>query len=441
MSSISSLRQELRSCLGKTAPKRQETMVRHLKKNLPPVLTELLDTVIKMYREQDPSWRQGMTLFKKSIKVKVHCGPAFTEVVQKAEASTLYETWFSTLIFESIPLYRDNTQTALKIKELLYTTKEHFFQDYFSEASHTYSALNGCIELYDKKLSPQEMLQAFADKKRAYKTRIGELETSLLSRIGRISGIASSVIRLFTRSYYVQSAEYIVEARERALESLPMLQTPKEGPYLASSKIMTAVGLVFRDLALWGTIGLPRNILHSISHDMLPGACRMVSVLDRLQVDEQTTLQHFSKIRRIFECAAFVGINCIMSGVRTQTIVESVTGYIAASLISEGCGKFVDFFYKDPKNSPTHAFVRLSAQMIAFPLIHSNLFSYILSEPESMSPEEASELLNVSAGASQEEIKRAFRELAPKYHPDKNSTGQEMFIKLRSARDRLIKMV
>jgi len=130
-----------------------------------------------------------------------------------------------------------------------------------------------------------------------------------------------------------------------------------------------------------------------------------------------------------------------MSGVRTQTIVESVTGYIAASLISEGCGKFVDFFYKDPKNSPTNAFVRLSAQMIAFPLIHSNLFSYILSEPESMSPEEASELLNVSAGASQEEIKRAFRELAPKYHPDKNSTGQEMFIKLRSARDRLIKMV
>jgi hypothetical protein len=49
------------------------------------------------------------------------------------------------------------------------------------------------------------------------------------------------------------------------------------------------------------------------------------------------------------------------------------------------------------------------------------------------------QLLGVSITATKEEIKKAFRVLALKYHPDRNSGDDEMFKKVSAAHDRLIK--
>lgn len=42
-------------------------------------------------------------------------------------------------------------------------------------------------------------------------------------------------------------------------------------------------------------------------------------------------------------------------------------------------------------------------------------------------------ILEVSSDASDLEIKKAFRELGLKYHPDKNPEGTEKFLKIRDA--------
>lgn len=59
----------------------------------------------------------------------------------------------------------------------------------------------------------------------------------------------------------------------------------------------------------------------------------------------------------------------------------------------------------------------------------------------SMSEGEACKLLNLDPnqedGLSEETLKRAYRKLAIKFHPDKNPQGREMFIKIQKAYERL----
>lgn len=437
------LAQELRSLLGKEAPKRQSSIIAHVKRDLGPVLTELFDSVIKKEAEKEAGWRKELDLFKKSFVVKRHCGAKFDELVKKAEGLSLYDQWQCQLILNEPLFEQDTVQSALKLKDFLYTVKDLFFRGYFSDAAHTRMALQACIELYQKTLSPEELVQTVVEKKQRMKVRIQDIESQLLGRIGRVSDYASSALRFITNNHYVQSANHIVESRERALQNFPSLQTPREGPYLAMEKVATAAVHLGRDIALWGLIGTPYSFLNSVSQAVMPGADRWMSALDYLNVDEKTTLQLLPAIHHIVEAAVFVGMNCLLSGWSMQTVGESAIAYVAASAVRQSIAKAVDLMYKDPKAAPTHAFVSMSVQSIAFSLIHAKLVPYLMNalhrEPPALSRHEALARLNIAEGASAHEIGSAFRKLAAKYHPDKNPTGQETYINLIIARDFLLR--
>lgn len=65
--------------------------------------------------------------------------------------------------------------------------------------------------------------------------------------------------------------------------------------------------------------------------------------------------------------------------------------------------------------------------MIAQPLL---LFLLLLAFAVSFDPYE---VLSVARGASEREIKKAYRQLALKYHPDKNHKGTKEFLEVTKA--------
>ncbi len=48
-----------------------------------------------------------------------------------------------------------------------------------------------------------------------------------------------------------------------------------------------------------------------------------------------------------------------------------------------------------------------------------------------MTAEKALEILEIKGEASQEDIRKAYRKLAVKYHPDRNPEGREIFEKIQ----------
>lgn len=437
---VTTLTQELRSCFERRAPKKQDAMVASLKQDLPQPLTALLDHVIKKEKKGDESWRDKMALFKNSLTLKRHCGPSFNTVLRKAEVWTLYVQW-QAILAQNAP-EDDTVQSALKVKELLYNTKDSFFQHYFSDKQNTHRALASCIALQKENLAPDVILQTFIKEKRRVKARIQEIEDALLAQIGKVSHVASSVIRAITGNLYVQWADHIVEAREKALEGYPALQIPKEGPYIALSKVITALGLLGIDIAQWGLIGLPENLLHSIAYQVSPGADKIFTAFEYVGKDEKTAQLFLPAINRLLQFTAFLGITTLSSGVSLQTVGSASVAYLTAVAVSNVTGKIIDCMYKKPKSAPTHPLVSTIAKSLAFPLAHAYLFPYLeehlQTKPKPLTREEAERLLNVTSGATAHEINKAFREKAAACHPDKPTANITHLHLLQKAKETLV---
>lgn len=435
------LYQELRSCVESKAPKKQDALISFLKSDLSQPLTALLDRVIKKEKKSDDKWRDMMALFKNSLALKKHCGASFDTVLRKAEIWTLYFQWLS-ILHQNRPA-DSSIQSALKVKELIYTIKDLFFQGHFSNKEHTHTALQTCVELHKVGKSPEEMLESLNSIKRRVKATIHILENELLSRIGRVSDVASSAIRLITGNLYVARADQIVDAREKALENYPFLQLPKEGPYIALSKAVTAAGLLGIDIAQWGLLGLPENLLHSIAYQVNPGADKVFTLFEKVAgVDEKTTIAYLPIVNRFIQFTAFLGITTLTQGLSLETACGAGAAFLTAIAVSNATGHLVDTLYKKPEKASTHPFMSMVARSFTFSLTHTYLFPYLegflQTTQKPLSTEEAEQLLNVSSNAKPHEVNKAFREKAAACHPDGPKPNVTHLLLLQKAKETLL---
>lgn len=423
------------------------------------------------------SWEKLMGLFLEKFvscldarNFQSFCGVTYPSILRKAEVCTLYLTWEQFLnlesrkIFEETP-HRDSIKAALKIKELLYTSKDLFFKQFFTRAESGAAAPSVCNKWKQKKLTPADILLKLAQKIKKIKRRITVLEKDLLAPISRISDYASTVIRFFTTNTYAKTADFLVSSQDMALRSqqwrhAAVLTTPLTGPYLKLAKGLTATGLLTLDIAQWRLVGISQSMLYSIIQQIMPCADSWTTFFQRLNVDEKTTLLYLPIINRIFECGVFVGLNSYPLGYSMRSLTQISLSYLGATAASYGCGKVVDISYQfayrgQPiQQIPSYPLVRGLTQWMTFPLVNARLLPYVVKRLDalSMHPQdvllnkencfahvelckrEARKVLGLDENATLQTVKETFRRLAMFYHPDRNGAGAEMFIKMAQAK-------
>ena len=426
-------------------------------------------------KETLAAWEKKVDLFHEQFVIlaakknlKVVCGPLYSKVLRKAEIRILYLSWEKELEQQSRSILEQSTCPdgvwyAFKIKQLLSTTKNTFLEQFFLDPGYKGLAIGSCIQILRKKDSNvPDLLQKLVEQIRLTKGRIAVFEGKLVASMSHASYLTGTLAHILIDNPYTRNASFLVESQERATQghvwkSVSVLSTPLQYPYLVFSKIAATVGLFGLDVLEWKWLGVSHSMLYTVSYQLTPSVATCINGFQLMGADETTAVYCLPAIRTVFEFAIFTGVSSCFAGFTASSLCGIALSYGIGKIASQFAGKCIDLGYRiggqDTQTSPTYPLLKGLAQRIAFPLAQRNIVPYLLAQVEFLIPpedllaneavclankiackREACKVLGLSPTATTQEVKKVYRRLALRYHPDHNSSGLEMFIQLTFAK-------
>jgi len=385
-------------------------------------------------------------------------------LIRKAEVWALYATWNDILTNKSkfsVDFYdRDSWHSASKIKDLIYNHKDAYFKSFFSDDQNR-AIVKGQLQYLESfQLFPGEIEKELEKDIENLRRTISNMERRLINSPHWIAHYGSNVLRLFTHNPYALGADFLVDSQDKVLQSAQLgpFSAPLDPPFRKFAKILTACGLFSLDLMQWRWIGFSHNMLTAITHQWMPRAKIWIKAFRHFNRDEKTAMAYLPFIHHLFELTTFIGMNLYFYGPSFQSITHLTGAYYLALGTSYCSAKIIDIFYRAIyKDRPlqdiaTYPLVYGIAQWVTFPLTINYalpfLSKYFRFPPENilvdketcfahqdLCKKEARKVLGLEEHATIGEVRAAFRDLAFKYHPDKDSSGAEIFQKITQARD------
>lgn len=410
-------------------------------------------------------------------KLQRFCGATYYKIARTAEIRFLYLSWESYLQSQIQPLVQEKTRLSaikygLKIRQLVLTTKNDYFEQFFRKVENQKLAIISCAGILRRlsEGSNSDMLvKILTQEIQAAQKRIAVSEKKLLKSIDRFSYFTAILIHPFIHNLYVREAQFLVESQDRAtqtslLNRVSFLSIPLENSYLTFSKTMTIIGLVTLDISEWKWLGISHRFLSALSEPLMPSSTNCLQIFQRMGRDEKTALLYLPVLREGLGFMLLMAIAGSSSGFATLILAKMALSYSLGKIVSLCAGQTVNYLYRLRKNdyetSPTYPLMQGLVQRMAFPLVHWLVVPYLFEKLNAFaSPEdvlmneaacvanplackqEAYNILGLSETASIQDVKRAYRQLALRYHPDHNSSSLEMFRRLTRAKDYALKHV
>ncbi len=420
------------------------------------------DKVLRGWEEKVDRFQEFFFAFCDRQRLQLLWGTDHPKLIRKVEILSLYLSWEQVLQKESSALFLQlqkttSLYTAIKIKTLVTIDKKWFFRNYFQDkqAKRAVARLSSELQCADS-LSISSTL---VSKIKQAKERILQSEKHLMSKINRLSYVVSTIACFFLDNPYLRRASFFIESQEKITlqwQKIPVLSTPLDSSYLDLSKVMTGCGLFGLDLMQWSLVGVSQTMLQMMSQPFNLSINSWISCFQKIGCDEKVALDSLPFVDIFFECASFTAINGYTLGLNTSAFWQVSLSYCLGLTAVALAGKSVDLIYTythgKPAAASSYSFIRGMTQIAVFPFVSTCMTTYFLPHQipysghifenrdackanQPLCRKEACKMLGLSETATSSEIKKIFRELAMRFHPDHNPQGSRVFVQLTAAKN------